>query len=104
MPVIETGVNRSSEEFEKNREAHEALADQLREIDNYVMQGGSARARDKHLRRGPIGDVVLVVLLDGCVELAGHRGRGGDHGHKGEGKYRFHREPFRCDSGRAHCH
>ena len=52
MPVIETRVDRSSEEFEKNREAHEALATQLREVNDYVMQGGPERAREKHLQRG----------------------------------------------------
>ena len=54
MPVIETRVDRSSEEFEKNRDAHEALAKQLREIDDYVMQGGPERSREKHLKRGKL--------------------------------------------------
>ena len=54
MPVIQTKVDRSSDEFEKNREAHEALAQQLREVNEYVMQGGPERARDKHLKRGKL--------------------------------------------------
>jgi 3-methylcrotonyl-CoA carboxylase beta subunit len=54
MPVIETRVDRTSDDFEKNREAHEALAEQLRDVDNYVMQGGSERAREKHLKRGKL--------------------------------------------------
>ena len=54
MPVIKTRVDRSSDDFEKNREAHEALAEQLRDIDAYIMQGGSERAREKHLKRGKL--------------------------------------------------
>jgi hypothetical protein len=34
MPVIQTKVDRSSEEFEKNKEAHEALAEELREVND----------------------------------------------------------------------
>ena len=54
MPVIQTKVDRSSEEFEKNRSAHEALAKQLREVNDYVMQGGPERAREKHVKRGKL--------------------------------------------------
>ena len=54
MPVIKTKVDRSSDDFEKNREAHEALAEHLREVDEYVMQGGPERSRDKHLKRGKL--------------------------------------------------
>src|SRR5210317_1946609 len=54
MPVIETKVDRSSEDFEKNKEAHEALAKNLREVDDYVMQGGPERSREKHLQRGKL--------------------------------------------------
>src|SRR5210317_217418 len=54
MPVIQTKVVRSSEDFEKNKEAHEALAKNLREVDDYVMQGGPERSREKHLKRGKL--------------------------------------------------
>jgi 3-methylcrotonyl-CoA carboxylase beta subunit len=54
MPVIQTKVDRSSEEFKKNREAHEALATQLREVNDYVMQGGPEPSREKHLKRGKL--------------------------------------------------
>ena len=54
MPVIQTKVDRSSEEFEKNKEAHEALAENLREVNEYVMQGGPERSREKHLKRGKL--------------------------------------------------
>ncbi|HSG96601.1 MAG TPA: methylcrotonoyl-CoA carboxylase, partial [Woeseiaceae bacterium] len=54
MPVIETRVDREAEDFQKNQETHKALVDQLRDIDAYVMQGGSERAREKHLKRGKL--------------------------------------------------
>ena len=54
MPVIQTKVERSSDDFEKNREAHESLADHLREVNDYIMQGGPEGAREKHLKRGKL--------------------------------------------------
>ena len=68
MPVIETQVDRKSEDFEKNKEAHEALAAELREIDAYVMQGGPERSRERHLERGKLlaRDRVNALLDDGA--------------------------------------
>lgn len=54
MPVIETKVDRESEGFENNRVANEALAEQLREISEIVLTGGSARSRERHLSRGKL--------------------------------------------------
>jgi len=54
MPVIETKVDRSSDDFKKNTEAHTALADKLREVDEYVMQGGTERSRERHQARGKL--------------------------------------------------
>ncbi|MGI9235517.1 MAG: methylcrotonoyl-CoA carboxylase, partial [Woeseiaceae bacterium] len=54
MPVIKTKVERSSEDFKKNAESHLALLDNLREIDAYVMKGGTERSREKHLSRGKL--------------------------------------------------
>jgi 3-methylcrotonyl-CoA carboxylase beta subunit len=54
MPVIETKVDRSSDDFNKNTEAHTALVDKLREIDEYVMQGGTERSRERHQARGKL--------------------------------------------------
>jgi 3-methylcrotonyl-CoA carboxylase beta subunit len=54
MPVIQTKVDRESDDFEKNQAAHEALAEGLREVDAYVMQGGPERSREKHLKRGKL--------------------------------------------------
>ncbi|MGB5256169.1 MAG: carboxyl transferase domain-containing protein, partial [Woeseiaceae bacterium] len=66
MPVIKTKIDRSSEDFKKNAESHLALAEALREIDDYVMQGGSERAREKHLARGKLlpRDRVRALLDD----------------------------------------
>ena len=54
MPVIQTTVDRKSDDFEKNQAVHEELAKGLREVDAYVMQGGPERSREKHLQRGKL--------------------------------------------------
>jgi 3-methylcrotonyl-CoA carboxylase beta subunit len=54
MPLIQTKVDRSSEEFQKNAEAHVALAENLRDINDYVMKGGTERSRERHLARGKL--------------------------------------------------
>jgi 3-methylcrotonyl-CoA carboxylase beta subunit len=54
MPVIQTKVDRNSDDFTKNQAAHEALVKALREVDAYVMQGGPERSREKHLKRGKL--------------------------------------------------
>ena len=54
MPLIKTKIDRSSEDFKKNSEAHLALADKLREVDEYVMQGGPERSRERHVARGKL--------------------------------------------------
>ena len=65
MSVIETSVDRSSDDFEKNREAHEALSEELRKVDDYILQGGSEHARNKHLKRGKLlARDRIAALLD----------------------------------------
>ena len=54
MPVIKTKVDRSSEEFKKNTEAHLALVEKLHEIDDYIQQGGPERSRERHVGRGKL--------------------------------------------------
>ncbi len=54
MPVIQTKVDRNSDDFTKNQAAHEALVKALREVDAYVTQGGPERSREKHLKRGKL--------------------------------------------------
>ena len=68
MPVIQTKVDRSTEDFEKNKEAHEALAGSLREVNEYIMQGGPERAREKHLKRGKLlaRDRIAALLDEGA--------------------------------------
>lgn len=54
MPVIKSKVDRSAEEFANNTAAHTAHVEGLRKVDEYVMQGGPERSRDKHLARGKL--------------------------------------------------
>ncbi len=54
MPLIETKIDRESEEFANNKVANESLAEALREVSELVQTGGSARARERHLSRGKL--------------------------------------------------
>jgi len=54
MPKIDTKIDTKSEEFAANAGANRALADDLRHVVDKVAQGGSKRARDKHLGRGKL--------------------------------------------------
>ncbi len=54
MPVIETKIDRDSEEFQQNSAANRALAENLREVSDQIVTGGSARARERHLVRGKL--------------------------------------------------
>lgn len=54
MPVIETKIDRNSDEFLQNSAANIALAEDLREVSEQIMTGGSARARERHLVRGKL--------------------------------------------------
>ena len=64
MPAIKSRIERTSEEFDKNREANVALASDLRALNEKVMQGGSHRAKEKHLSRGKLlpRDRIRVLL------------------------------------------
>ncbi len=68
MPVISTKIDRSSDDFEKNTAAHEQLAAELRDVDEYVTQGGPERARERHVKRGKLlaRDRINAVLDDGA--------------------------------------
>jgi 3-methylcrotonyl-CoA carboxylase beta subunit len=63
MPVIKSKVDRNSDDFEQNREAYVALVEDLRALDEHVMIGGSARAREKHESRGKLLPRDRVRLL-----------------------------------------
>jgi 3-methylcrotonyl-CoA carboxylase beta subunit len=54
VPKLDSKIERSSKDFEQNTAAHIKLADELREVDEYVMQGGPERSREKHLSRGKL--------------------------------------------------
>ena len=54
MPVIETRIDRESDDFENNRAANVALAEDLHAVTEQVLTGGSARSRERHLSRGKL--------------------------------------------------
>ncbi len=54
MPVIESKIKTDSPEFQKNSDANRKLADDLRTVHSRISQGGSERARKKHLDRGKL--------------------------------------------------
>ena len=51
MPVIDTRIDRDSDEFQQNSAANVALAENLKEVVEHILTGGSARARERHLVR-----------------------------------------------------
>ena len=104
MPLIKTRVDRSSVDFDRNREANVALAEDLRALNERVVRGGPQHAREKHLARGKLLPRDRIrLLLDSDAEflevgrLAAHavlqrRGAGGrDHrGHRPHPGQRLH--------------
>lgn len=54
MPKIKTKIKKGSEDFVKNDDANRALAADLKRVVEQVSQGGSERARKKHLARGKL--------------------------------------------------
>jgi len=71
MPVIETKIDRDSEDFRENAAAHMALAEDLRELREQILTGGSARARERHLVRGKLlpRDRISTLIDDGTPFL-----------------------------------
>jgi 3-methylcrotonyl-CoA carboxylase beta subunit len=67
VPSITSKIDRSSEDFEKNTAAHTKLVDELNDVNDYVMKGGSAREREKHLSRGKllVRDRIKSFMLRG---------------------------------------
>ena len=78
MPTITSKIDRSSEDFEKNTASHTKLVDELNDVNDYVMQGGSERSREKHLARGKLlARDRIRLLLDpdaDFLELGRHAG------------------------------
>lgn len=54
MPQLDTQINRKDPDFLDRSQHNRALADDLREHLNQIGQGGSERARQKHLDRGKL--------------------------------------------------
>ena len=54
MSAIVSKIKTDSPEFQKNDAANRALADELHAIHDRLSQGGSERARKKHLARGKL--------------------------------------------------
>jgi len=54
MPILESKIDTSSKEFAQNDQANRRLAEELRVVLSKVAEGGSQRARDKHLARGKL--------------------------------------------------
>ncbi len=54
MTVIESRVSKRNADFQQNREAMQALVDDLKAKVEFVAQGGGERAREKHLGRGKL--------------------------------------------------
>jgi len=76
VPTITTKIDRTSEDFEKNIAAHTKLVEELDKVDEYVMQGGPERSREKHLSRGKllVRDRIKTLLDDGTdfLEIGRH--------------------------------
>ncbi len=64
MPIITTKIDRSCEDFEKNTAAHIERVEELAKVDEYVMQGGPERSREKHTARGKmlVRDRIAMLL------------------------------------------
>jgi len=54
LPKLVSKINPDSAEFRANRKAMEVLVSDLREKVAKIAQGGSERAREKHLGRGKL--------------------------------------------------
>lgn len=68
MPVVKTKVDRSSDDFQKNTAAHLELIAALQDVDDYIVQGGPERAREKHTSRGKllVRERIEKLLDDGA--------------------------------------
>ncbi len=54
MPTIKSKIKLDSKDFAQNAAANRKLADDLRKAIEVISQGGSERAREKHLSRGKL--------------------------------------------------
>ncbi len=63
MSGLKSKIDRGSTDFEKNREALVAMVGDLRALNEHILMGGSARAREKHLLRGKLLPRDRIKLL-----------------------------------------
>src|SRR5258708_23761658 len=63
MPILPTAVDPSSVEFRENYTANRALVEELAARQAHVRQGGSERARRRHVERGKLLPRERVELL-----------------------------------------
>jgi hypothetical protein len=54
MPLIETKIDRESDDFQQNAAHNSKLAAQLRELTATIETGGSSRSRERHESRGKL--------------------------------------------------
>lgn len=71
MPVVKTKIDRESDEFRQNMAANIALVENLREVKEQILTGGSARSRERHLVRGKLlpRDRIDTLIDDGSQFL-----------------------------------
>jgi len=76
VPTITTKIDRTSEDFENNTAAHTELVEELKKVDEYLLQGGPERSREKHLSRGKLmaRDRIKALLDPGAdfLEIGRH--------------------------------
>src|SRR5260370_12884792 len=63
MPVLPTTIDSASAEFRENYTANRALVEELAARQAHVRQGGSERARRRHVERGKLLPRERVELL-----------------------------------------
>jgi 3-methylcrotonyl-CoA carboxylase beta subunit len=54
MPKLTTKIDRTSKDFASNTAAHTELVEELKEVNDYIMQGGPERSRELHRSRGKL--------------------------------------------------
>ena len=71
MPVLDSAVDINSNEYQSRRQAMELLVEELRCTYDTVRQGGSEKARKKHVARGKLlpRERILVLLDSGSPFL-----------------------------------
>ena len=71
MPRIKTKVDRNSDDFAANMEVNLGLARDLAAVSEQVLEGGSQRSRERHVKRGKLlpRDRIRMLLDEGSPFL-----------------------------------